>query len=253
MGRVGSRLVRTRVRQEDRPEYGERAIPVPWTVRDAIGVLLTWWIIQIIASLAVPVLGLRIEDPSTLAALVVVPSLTFIAATLAWVGRKGPHALNRLIGQRRPLSSDVLAGIAYGIVGSIVITFGVGATLELLLRSLGLEVPDVQQALQDLVTGPAAPIAIVAIVCLAPIGEELLFRGMLFQALRQRFGFWPAALASGLVFGVIHGEPLVIFITAVFGVYLAWVFHHRGTLLVPIIVHALFNTLSVLLIRLGLG
>jgi len=221
-------------------------------VRDAIGVLLIWWVVQIIASLAVPVLGLRIEDPSTLAALVVVPSLTFIVVTLAWVGRKGPDALNRLIG-RRPLSSDVLAGIAYGITGSIVITFGVGAGLELLLRSLGLEVPDVQQVLQDLVTGPAAPIAIVAIVCVAPIGEELVFRGMLFQALRQRFGFWPAALGSGLVFGVIHGEPLVIFITAVFGVYLAWVFHHRGTLLASIIVHSLFNTLSVLLIRLGLG
>ena len=39
---------------------------------------------------------------------------------------------------------------------------------------------------------------------LAPIAEELFFRGFVFSGLRSRMTMLPAALISGLVFGLVH-------------------------------------------------
>ena len=45
-----------------------------------------------------------------------------------------------------------------------------------------------------------------AVVCVvAPICEELLFRGFIFRALRNWRGVWPAALITGLLFAAVHG------------------------------------------------
>ncbi|MGH8934052.1 MAG: lysostaphin resistance A-like protein [Egibacteraceae bacterium] len=189
------------------------------------------------------------------ATLLAVTPLVLILLTVGWVAAVASwsEGLRRLFGQRRATWRDALAGLYYGIAGAVVITFVVGGGLQLLLRYLGVEIPPVQEQLRDLATGPAAPIAAIAIVGLAPIGEELLFRGMLFQSLQKPLRFWPAAIVSGVIFGIIHLEPLVAVVTAILGVYLAWIFQRRGTLLVPIIAHSIFNLLGLVLIRLGLG
>ena len=42
---------------------------------------------------------------------------------------------------------------------------------------------------------------------IAPIGEELFFRGVLFRSLRDRHGFWVGAVGSAIGFGLIHYIP----------------------------------------------
>jgi len=88
-----------------------------------------------------------------------------------------------------------------------------------------------------------APLSVV----LAPLGEEVLFRGVLFTGLRSRIPLWRAYLLSALTFALIHdlaGINIVYFLW--FGLVTAWARQRTGGLLVPIALHVGVN-LSVLL------
>jgi membrane protease YdiL (CAAX protease family) len=220
-------------------------------------------VLQITAFIVAGVLGLPPADPLVLAGLLCATSTVLVGLTVTWVRvrARGAEALRSLVGEHRPTWGDAVAGILYGIIGTVLITFALEIGLTLLLRSLGIQLSPPQEQLRALVTGSAAPVAIIAIVGLAPLGEELFFRGMLFQAIQGRLGFWPAATASGTVFGLAHvisnrfgvEQAFLALVTAVLGIYLAWIFRRRGTLLAPVLVHAAFNTLGIVLIRANLG
>jgi hypothetical protein len=85
------------------------------------------------------------------------------------------------------------------------------------------------------------------VIGLAPISEELFFRGFLFGGLRGKLSFWPAALISGAFFGSIHllgGSWEVIPPLAVFGILLAWLYERTGSIGPPILMHALQNGIA---------
>jgi hypothetical protein len=78
---------------------------------------------------------------------------------------------------------------------------------------------------------------------LAPIVEELAFRGLLYRWLRERLGIWIAAFGSAIGFSVLHGIPGLIPAIAVLGLVLAWIYEITGTLWAPIIVHGIYNAI----------
>src|SRR5438477_11253831 len=96
--------------------------------------------------------------------------------------------------------------------------------------------------------GPWLVINAVMAVCLAPLCEEVYFRGFLFQGLRGRMRFVWAALLSGSFFAFVHVEPIRFFGLATMGVILAAVFEHRRTLVAAIAAHATINVVAVLAI-----
>ena len=59
-------------------------------------------------------------------------------------------------------------------------------------------------------------------VMVAPWTEEVAMRGFLFSALARRFGFWPGALVSGVVWAGLHVEPGVLILFSAEGMLLAW-------------------------------
>ncbi|GIV06105.1 MAG: hypothetical protein KatS3mg016_1680 [Fimbriimonadales bacterium] len=85
---------------------------------------------------------------------------------------------------------------------------------------------------------------------LAPIVEEFVFRGVLFQVLWQRTGrVWLSAFVSGYLFAVIHPQFLGgIFPITVLGTILALVYAHTRSLLPCMLIHALNNGLITLLL-----
>jgi membrane protease YdiL (CAAX protease family) len=105
---------------------------------------------------------------------------------------------------------------------------------------------------------PLALIAIVlAAVLLAPVIEEVLFRGVVLQGLMPRLGFWPAAVLSSLCFGLFHATgtgleavPIVV-ATGVFGLGLCLLVRRTGRLGPGIGVHALRNALAIGVVVLG--
>lgn len=76
----------------------------------------------------------------------------------------------------------------------------------------------------------------------APLFEEIIFRGILFAALRGRMGFLPAALLSSGVFAMIHPYDLVGNLILVGGgVAFAWLYERTGNLWACIAAHSAYN------------
>lgn len=87
-----------------------------------------------------------------------------------------------------------------------------------------------------------------ALTCVvAPICEEVLFRGFIFSALRNWKGTWPAAVISGLAFGAVHvgSAPAVDLVPlAALGFGLCLLYHYTGSLYPCIVAHSLNNSLA---------
>lgn len=94
----------------------------------------------------------------------------------------------------------------------------------------------------------AALAAVAVLVCVAaPIAEELFFRGFCFTALRRRIGVAGGAIATGVIFGLIHaGSADAVFLVplAFFGAALCLLYHRTGSLLPCMVLHALNNSLA---------
>ena len=110
-------------------------------------------------------------------------------------------------------------------------------------------IEDLEQ--QDLVTlfqGGGDPIAIgllvIAAVILAPIVEELIFRGCLYRFLKSQTTLLPAQIASGIFFSMIHWNLLSFLPLVLVGILLARVYEKTGSILVAIWFHAFFNAFS---------
>lgn len=73
---------------------------------------------------------------------------------------------------------------------------------------------------------------------LGPIAEELIFRGFLYRAWAQRWGWLAAMMLSSLVFALYHQQWVHSFL---FGVVFTVLYRRTGTLLAPILVHAFYN------------
>ncbi len=98
----------------------------------------------------------------------------------------------------------------------------------------------------DLVWAPGSVLAISLLeyVVLAPVFEELAFRGLLFAILRRRLRFAPAALISASIFAIAHGYGMIGFISVLWSGFLwAWMYEKTGSLLPGMIAHALNNLL----------
>jgi membrane protease YdiL (CAAX protease family) len=93
-----------------------------------------------------------------------------------------------------------------------------------------------------------AMLAVAGLVCVvAPVAEEVFFRGYFFTALRNWKGVWPAAIITGVVFGAIHaGSAPVGYLVplAVFGFGLCLLYWKTGSLYPCIVLHALNNSLA---------
>ncbi len=103
-----------------------------------------------------------------------------------------------------------------------------------------LPMPDfIAKLLGDMISGGHG-MAIVLVV-VAPLTEELLFRGLILHGLMQRYGTVPAVLLSTLLFALVHVNPYQFASAITMGVFLAWLFVRTRSLWPCIIAHALFN------------
>lgn len=90
-------------------------------------------------------------------------------------------------------------------------------------------------------------VASLSIVAGAPIAEELLFRGLLLGWLLQRgVAFWTAAIGTTVMWTLLHIGYSVVGLFEVFlaGLLLSWAFYLTRSVWVPIIVHATYNTVA---------
>jgi membrane protease YdiL (CAAX protease family) len=129
---------------------------------------------------------------------------------------------------------------------------------------VGTGLPDEQQKLVDILENTRSAAlrwSFVAVATLlVPVAEEVLFRGGLFRYLRTRVPRWVAIASTSVLFGALHVQwsgqmsglpsllPLVV-LAAVFCV----AYERTGTILTPIIAHALFNLNMMVLVIAGMA
>jgi membrane protease YdiL (CAAX protease family) len=113
-----------------------------------------------------------------------------------------------------------------------------------------LNVTEKEKLLETLGANEGAALLVLSalLTCvIAPIGEEMLFRGFFFRALSNWRGPWPAAVVTGLVFGGVHAgsAPAVDLVPlAVLGFALCLLYRATGSLYPCIAVHALNNSIA---------
>ena len=82
-------------------------------------------------------------------------------------------------------------------------------------------------------------------VIMAPLFEEIVFRGFLFRGFANSWGWLWGALASSAVFGLAHLQLDVFLPLATLGFALAWAYRRTGSLWTCIAMHAIFNLIAV--------
>ena len=78
-------------------------------------------------------------------------------------------------------------------------------------------------------------------VAVAPVVEELFFRGFIFSGLLSRLTVKQAAIGSAALFALAHIHPLSYAPIFIIGLVLAWVYRTTGSLANAMLVHASYN------------
>ena len=118
------------------------------------------------------------------------------------------------------------------------------------LSSIILEGFAPQENVQKLQSGNYSNIGIIILTAciIAPITEELIFRGMIYPLLKKKIGvFWGGSLSS-IVFSVIHYNVLSFAVLFIFSCCLTYIYEKYNNLLIPIISHSTFNGIMIILI-----
>ncbi len=113
------------------------------------------------------------------------------------------------------------------------------------LEELGVET--VQEAVKILQEQRdiAVLIAMGLSVCIvAPITEEIIFRGYLYPVAKRFGGAWIAIVVTGIIFAAAHGGIMTLLPLTVFGILLAIVYEKTKSIWAPIGVHMAFNTVT---------
>ena len=136
-----------------------------------------------------------------------------------------------------------LAGLTWVIIVPPLLTLA--AFLDHFVKPYSHPVVDFLQADR---TAWAVGLVIVTAVVAAPIAEEFFFRRILQGWLEVKLGDW-AVVVSAVCFGVAHlGHGLGWIPLIGFGLAAGYLVRRRGTILPSIVLHALFNGLSVMLL-----
>lgn len=150
------------------------------------------------------------------------------------------------------VSPLTLAGMVPVAIGALLLS----GFVTVLVQSFLGDVPDVRD--QVLSGGTEEPgrvdlmwLMIVGVLA-APIVEEFLFRGLLYRSMRMKAGAWMTAIATSLLFAVIHGQVLLIPSLFVLGMILAGLTERYKSIVPAIAVHAL-NNLAALVALAAMG
>lgn len=84
------------------------------------------------------------------------------------------------------------------------------------------------------------------VAVLAPVVEELTYRGLGFTLLAP-YGTWVAILVTGILFGAAHGLVAGLPVLTVFGVVVAWLRSRTGSVYPSMLLHGVFNGTALLL------
>ena len=219
----------------------------PWTAPLAlVGGIVLASIAALVVDLPDFAFGVKIEGSHTPAGLTIadtfVQDAAFVAAAV-YCGKIGGQIVRSWQFGLRPPGVGWRRAVA--MIAGLLIAF-------ILLDAIWAEIlkPSKEKLLETLGTKESTSLLVLsaALTCVvAPIGEEMLFRGYIFTALRNWRGTLPSAVITGLLFGGVHvlsAPALDLLPLATLGFGLCLLYRYSGSLYVTIVAHALNNTIA---------
>ncbi len=132
----------------------------------------------------------------------------------------------------------------------LALLFGIGLGISLFLSALFTLLPDTwtvsyQQESAAAFSGTDLWLAVFSALILAPVLEEIIFRGYMLNRLLEGFEEKRALILSGVLFGLCHTSPLWVVYASLMGVFLSWIAVREDNILYSAGLHMGFNFLSV--------
>lgn len=210
-------------------------------ITQAIGLLGLILILMIVINIPIEMLGEVGDVPFTnLPATIAFTNLIAIGYILWWGFKKTDVPLKEVF-PLAPIQISLLLPMSLAI-------FGVGileSEMDNLLRTV-LPIPaELAEFFKEL--GRGGIWSIILIVAVAPLTEELLFRGFILRGFLRRYTVRKAVLASAILFGLFHLNPWQFLGATIAGVLLAWWFVETGSLIPCLFGHALHNAVPEIL------
>ena len=145
-----------------------------------------------------------------------------------------------------PLTRDYLLSHPWNpLLWVALFTLGAIIPLEFIYEQVGLEMDaDTQRAFEAIMKEPWG---YVAVGILAPLAEEIVFRGAILRTLlgmMSKKNHWVATMISAAIFGVIHGNMAQFVNALMMGLLLGWMYYRTKSLVPGILMHWVNNTMA---------
>ena len=194
------------------------------------------------------ILKRTVNDESVSKTFYALSILSFFVASMLFNLRRPGQTLGELLGLNIPFSKLKVIAIS---IGKFLLVSGV--TILILQPLFGFEGGDYVYSIRHkLGIGhfPFDLITFIKLVILAPLGEELFFRGFLLQKISDRWGLKVGLLITSVVFAVSHSH---IFSGLITGLLATLIYVKTQNILAPILYHSLVNALVVFMFFLFFG
>lgn len=120
--------------------------------------------------------------------------------------------------------------------------------------------PHYSETTKDLYTSVPGWALLLCVGIVAPVAEEVVFRGLIYQRLKDYAGVRWAIVLSAVFFGVYHGNMIQAIYASALGILFAWLMEYFQNLWVPILLHMggntwclIFSTYAVKWVKVGNG
>ncbi|GEN46183.1 CPBP family intramembrane glutamic endopeptidase [Alkalibacillus haloalkaliphilus] len=146
-------------------------------------------------------------------------------------------------------SSAIVFMTLYSLGAITIVTAILWQFLSESTRSFILEINEVELTLMILLLN------LVITIVVAPIFEEIIFRGFLFGRMSYKFGVTKGVIISSVLFGLLHGPNFIG--ATLTGIILCLIFIKTGSLIIPVILHMIYNIFAyateIVQVNLGFG
>ena len=151
-----------------------------------------------------------------------------------------------------PFSRTYLRSRPWGVLFWVfVLTFGTVIPSEWLLEQLDMEMPKSMQHMFEQIM--STPVGYVAIGLLAPLAEEMVFRGAILRVLLQVFDrrwHWLPIVISAVLFGAVHGNMAQFLHAMLLGLLLGWLYYRTDSIVPGVVLHWVNNSIAYVIFNL---
>jgi uncharacterized protein len=161
--------------------------------------------------------------------------------TVAWAGEVRGNGVRRDFGLA-VRAIDVPVGLAGGVAAQI----AVSAAYALVSQVVDLDPDQTARQISAKGSGLGVLTLFVLFAVVAPVVEELFYRGLLLRSLERSLPRTAALVVSALIFGAVHFELLLLPGLFVAGLIFGWLVQRAGRLGPGIFAHIGFNSLTIL-------